>query len=404
MRGLARYAAGSVRFSVTGGRGERFLNACADAGIPVEGIRPTDTGYEAAVPLRDYKKMHAYARRSRCRLRVKEKYGAYFALAAYRGRWGILLGLFLCVLTLAVCGGLIWNICFINFTPEQEAYARAGLFEKGIYEGAFQDNARLVRAAGELFVESEDFGWVTLNFVKGRLVVENTQREKPPDFVGGEVTDVVAVSDGIVRRIDLTDGYPRVVLNQYVAKGQLLVGGVTMSDYNRPLYTHAEADVFAEVARTYAYTQPLQGETMLPSASCQSYYKLYLPWGELPLYLRADAPEGASRRVLRRPAAPLGFHLPALVEELQVRGMERTAWTLAPELARDMARSRILDAIRVEFGAYELLEEAPSVEQADGKLTLSLRVRFLANIGKMVPHEEKAPEESVDAEPGHAIS
>ena len=36
MNRLARYAMGSVNFEVTGGRGERFLNDCVNAGVPVE--------------------------------------------------------------------------------------------------------------------------------------------------------------------------------------------------------------------------------------------------------------------------------------------------------------------------------------------------------------------------------
>lgn len=385
MNGWARYAAGSVRFEVTGGRGERFLNACVEAGIPVEHICPTDTGYLVTAPLRDYKRMRPFARRNRCRLRVREKYGAYFALLAYRGRWGIALGLALCVLALFLGGDLIWNICFLNFTPEQETAARAMLFEQGIYEGAFQNHETLMRAASELFVDSEDYGWVTLNFVKGRLVVEKTQRERPPEFISAELTNVVAVCDGIVRRIDLVDGYPGVVPGQYVARGQVLVSGMKLNSYERPMYTHAEADVWAEVENTYRYTQPLHGTSTLPTAECKSYYTLYLPWGELPLYRSVDLAGTAQRRVLRRPAAPLGFHLPALVEELQVRPTQPTAWALTPAQARDIARSRILDTLRMQFGEYELLEETAEVRQEGDAVTLALRLRFLANIGEMKP-------------------
>lgn len=399
MNGLARYLAGSVRFAVTGGRGERFLNACVGAGIPVEHIRPTDTGYEATVPLRDYRRMRPFARRNRCRLRVREKYGAYFALAAYRGRWGILCGLALCALALALGGDLIWNICFLNFTPEQEASARAMLFEQGIYEGAFQSHEALMRAAGELFIESEDYGWVTLNFVKGRLVVENTRRERPPEPVGAEITNVVAVCDGIVRRVDLAGGYPRVVPGQYVARGQVLVDGMKRNSYERPMYTHAEAAVWAEVENTYLYTQPLRGVAQLPTGEYQSYYTLYLPWGELPLYRGADLSGASQRRVLRRPAAPLGFHLPVLIEELQVRPTRQTEWTLTEDGARDIARSRVLDMLRTEFGVYELLEETAETRVDGDALTLRLHVRFLADIGKMVPYPEEmraenAPEDT----------
>ncbi len=96
---------------------------------------------------------------------------------------------------------------FYNFTPEQEASARAQLFEKGIYEGAFQNNEKLVRAAGELFVGSEEYGWVALNFVQGRLVVEKHSGRRCRS-IGTEVTNVVAKSDGIIRRLELVDGYP----------------------------------------------------------------------------------------------------------------------------------------------------------------------------------------------------
>lgn len=73
--------------------------------------------------------------------------------------------------------------------------------------------------AGELFVGSEEYGWVALNFVQGRLVVEKTQREKVPEPIGTEVTNVVAKSDGIIRRLELVDGYPRVVPGQYGGPG-----------------------------------------------------------------------------------------------------------------------------------------------------------------------------------------
>ena len=59
---------------------------------------------------------------------------------------------------------------------------------------------------------------------------------------------------------------------------------------------------------------------------------------------------------------------------------------------RKIRESGILDAIRAEFGDYELLEETPSAEEADGAVTLTLRVRMLADIGKMVPYEGEAME------------
>ena len=210
-----------------------------------------------------------------------------------------------------------------------------------------------MRAAGELFVGSEEYGWVALNFVQGRLVVEKTQREKVPEPIGTEVTNVVAKSDGIIRRLELVDGYPRVVPGQYVAQGQVLVSGMTLSQYERPLYSHAQAEVLAEVEKSYVYTQPLHVEPVLPQAVSKSYYKLYLPWGELSLYAQLDVPENASQRVLRRPAAPFGFHLPALVEETQVR----QAVSLAAQSLAQLGKPWVLEVSHMGylFGLFDAL-------------------------------------------------
>lgn len=402
MNRLSRYAAGSVRFEVIGGRGERFFNECVNADLPVEHVQPTETGYLATVPLRDYKRLRPLARHNRCTLRVREKYGAYFALLAYRNRWGILLGLALCAALLLACQDLIWNICFIGFTPAQEADVRAKLFEAGVCEGAFQENSRLIRAASEIFTKSEEYGWVTLNFVKGRLVVEKTDREKPPEFMETDITNVVAANDGIVRRIDLVNGYPEVVPGQYVARGRVLISGMRLNSYDRPLYSHAEGAVWAEVRNTYVCTQPLRGQTMLPTSECRSYYKLYLPWGEMALYGDMDVPQSATRRVTRRPAAPLGFHLPATIEETQVRLSRETAWEMTPEQAAAAARSHILDTIRMQFSTYELLSETPDVQINEDSVTLSLQVTLLADIGEQTSYTPPSGQAETPQEEAYA--
>jgi len=68
-----------------------------------------------------------------------------------------------------------------------------------------------------------------------------------------------------------------------------------------------------------------------------------------------------------------------------VRSTQPTAWTLTPEAACQIARSRILDTLRTQFGIYELLEETAEVREKSDSVTLVLRLRFLANIGEMKP-------------------
>ncbi len=385
MKRLVRYLEGKVRFEAEGGRCEHFINECERAGLALEKISPTQTGFTASTTPSEYKKMRSHARKSRCRLRVTEKYGAYFALHAYRKRRGILVGLIFGMILLFLGQNLIWNISFTDFEPEQEAYIRERLFENGIYEGAVRDREKLMSAAADIFAGTEEYGWLALNFVKGRLVVEKTDRIPTPQLIGQEYTDVIAAADGLVQSVEPQGGFVCARAGQYVAKGQVLVQGLRIGEYGKTDCTHAQARVMAQVEKTYRCTQPLKIRFRTPLQESRTYYKLWLPWGGLALYRNIDAPPSAQQTVRHRPAAPFGFHLPATIEEITVRGQKDAEQLLTPRQAQERAYSRILDEMRGEFGSFTILEEEKQAESTKDAVVLTVHVRFLTDIGRMVP-------------------
>ena len=144
---------------------------------------------------------------------------------------------------------------------------------------------------------------------------------------------------------------------------------ITFTDLDGRLLA-LKPDVTLSIAKT---AQPAPGETL------RYYYheNVYRPSAESHTF---------------QEIGQMGLELLGEVGETQVRQAAAVPFDLTPGLAEDIARSRILDAIRAEFGDYELLEETPSAEEADGAVTLTLRVRMLADIGKMVPYEGEAME------------
>ena len=83
-----------------------------------------------------------------------------------------------------------------------------------------------------------------------------------------------------------------------------------------------------------------------------------------------------------------------MVEETQVRLFQETAWEMTPEQAAAAARAHILDAIRMEFGTYEMISETPEAQVDEDAVTLSLHVVVLADIGKQVPYEASGEEKN----------
>ncbi|MEG2436038.1 MAG: sporulation protein YqfD [Ruthenibacterium sp.] len=389
-KGISAYLRGMIRFEVIGGLGERFLNICAQNGLVLAQITATPTGYLAKTTVADYKKMHVFARKNRCRLRMREKYGARFALWAYRSRFGIAIGAALCVFLLCACRSLVWSIDFAGakFTGAEQATLRRQLMQNDIYEGAFVTQKQLEKAQSALFIDHADYGWAKLNFIKGRVMVEKTIATKKPVILPTDVTNVVATADGIVQKAEVSSGFLRVNAGQAVAQGQVLVSGMNVGVTKLPYYTHAEAKIFAEIERTYEITQPYTVQVQLPQASLQLHRTGIALGRKIPLYKAENAPivsADALQSVRLVPLTLWGFHLPACIEEIETRETKAETLTYSPEMAREIALMKANDAFSQDFQEHRLLTQSVTFTQTEDAQMVRVRFTAIANIAKTVP-------------------
>src|SRR5699024_118430 len=68
-------------------------------------------------------------------------------------------------------------------------------------------------------------GWISLNFLDGRLVLEHTRSEIQTVQQPAEPGALYAAAGGQVVAVELEGGFTAVQPGQYVAAGQLLVNG-----------------------------------------------------------------------------------------------------------------------------------------------------------------------------------
>ena len=383
-KNIWNYLSGQVSFQVVNGRVDRFLTLCSERAIPLTSIHAVPGGVYAEAPARMYAKIAALARSCHCRLRLQERFGLCFALFLLRGRYGILAGIGAAILALCIFPNLIWNIRFYDFTPAEQQEMRQMLYHCGVYEGAFATQEDMGRIAAQLRSQTDDYSWIALNLVRGKLIVEKNNMEKKPGLQEQEVTDLVAISDGIIRFMDVRGGYYLVTANQSVREGQTLVTG--MCDENgegRVSYMHSEGEIYAEVEKTYRYTQPLTVTTDLAQSKTETTHRLFCFGLEIPLGSSAASPF-AIKNVYREPLSLFGFPLPATIETTLYREVAQKTYAVSESLALDLARNAVLQQAEKDFGDIELLDLDMESTTEQDSVTAVFHLRFIANIAKSV--------------------
>lgn len=369
-----------VDFTAFGGRSEKLITLCGRQGVPLYNIRPTADGFTARLPARRYREVSRLARRCGTRLRVRERRGVFFRLRAYRGRWGLVLAPLVFAAAVHLLGQSVWSIRYDGLDAAARSRVEQVLYSMDICEGAVLTQEKLRLAEKQLMDGDEAFGWVSLNFEKGRLVVEASPALQKPAIESNDPVDLVAAADGILLEVNVQEGFAVKSVGQTVAAGDVLVSAYKPDPYEQPVESHAKGLVVAAVKKTYRCVQPSTYEVQALTGDVQSSYRLRL-FGHT-FELGAQLPEGGEVRTVHRPLTVLGFALPATIEERYVPQREARQFHLTPDGARQYARFACLAQLYAEFPDAEIIAESRQESWDGGTLTYTMTVDFKADIAR----------------------
>ena len=369
-----------VGFAAFDGQSEKLITLCNRQGIPLYAVRPTADGFTAHLPARRYREASRLARRCGTRLRVRERRGVFFRLRAYRGRWGLVLAPLVFAAAVHLLGQSVWSIRYDGLDAAARNQVEQMLYSMDICEGAVLTQEKLRLAEKQLMDGDEAFGWVSLNFEKGRLVVEASPALQKPAIESNDPVDLVAAADGILLEVNVQEGFAVKSVGQTVAAGDVLVSAYKPDPYEQPVESHAKGLVVAAVKKTYQCVQPSTYEVQALTGRVVSSCRLRL-FGYT-LELGAQLPEGGEVRTVHRPLTVLGFALPATIEERYVPQREARQFHLTPDGARQYARFACLAQLYAEFPDAEIIAESRQESWDGGTLTYIMTVDFKADIAR----------------------
>lgn len=384
----AGWLLGKVQFAADGGAVERLLNRCSESGLTLAGLCPTPTGVTGWMLARDYRRIHRAAVHCHCRVHILRRRGLPFFLRRWRGRWGLPAG---AAVFLALClwlPGLLWCVRFYRVPASYQREIRRALYDCGIIEGCRPGGAALRRARQQILLRSQDLADVSLNFVRGRLVVEVSLRTPQPAAQRGAPGDIVAARAGIIERISVQQGFAVVAVGQQVSAGELLVTGSFFDDKTgNTVTTAASASVVARTQKSYLVSLPLQSAVLVPDGAPRVVRALLIGGRRIPLGGQQPPPENSIVQLRRTPLTAAGFALPAVLEQRFAYPRRAVAVTLSLPQAEAQARLRLQQALAQDGRTVQMIGSAFAGAAEGGVYRASLTVERLEEIGRPLPEK-----------------
>ena len=370
----------AVEFTACNGSTEALLTAAARAGLHPYGVTALPGGFGGRCAAWQYPRLAALARKRRVRLRIRRKLGLYFCLRPLLRRAGLWAGLAVFVPLLLFAQQFVWYADTSSLTTGQAARACAVLREAGLQPGAAVTEAKLT--AGEYaLLHSGEFSWASLNFAKGRLVVEAAAARPKPDIAAGTLHGIRARCSGTVVRTNLVSGTMLVVPGQQVEAGQGLIGTARSERDGTLIFAPAAGTVLAQFEWNDTRTVPLEENVFQYTGGCTRSIEL-LVFGQAFALPAAAAPENAVFTTRHyQPELPLlGLALPCSIRETCRYGQQPETLCRTEEQAAALARLQSLQALYAAWPDAERIARKEDCTVNDGRLNYTVTYTVVADI------------------------
>lgn len=284
---LIRFFRGSVQFTVRDGFLERFINLCAQNGVPVWEGRREGERYSAYTTLRGSRRLKELAGRAGVILDPPERHGAPELLRRYRKRTGLFAGTALVLAALMILGCFIWQVEVEGLVTIPEGEVRAALEELGVRRGVLRRNIDAREVERMLMLRLDKAAWVAVNLRGTSAKVEIMERVIPPERIDDQVPhNVVAAKPGFITYLEVYSGQPTVKAGDSVDTGEMLVSGIMEDKKGRNRTVHARAKVLAQTREELRVEVPYLQESYTVRGTAVRRYldvlsiQLPLFWGK----------------------------------------------------------------------------------------------------------------------------
>lgn len=246
---LISYIIGYVNISVEGYFIERFMNICISKKILLWNIkREKSTFLYANVGIKNFKKLKEIARKTKCKINIKEKKGLPFVLNRHRKRKIFLILLIVFFIIIFTLSNFIWNIEVTGTSNISKEEILETLKENGLKIGMAKNKVDTQKIINSIRLNRDDVAWVGIGITGTNATVKIVEADLKPEIIDeNDYCNIVSEKEGLIVKVTAKNGTPLVKKDDIVKKGSILIAGYIEGKYTGTRYVHSEGEVLAKV-------------------------------------------------------------------------------------------------------------------------------------------------------------
>lgn len=246
---LLNYILGYLRIEVEGYFIEKLINLSSNKSILLwNSKREKSTLLYTNISIKDFRKIVKIAKKTKCKVKIKEKKGLPFIFNKYRKRKIFFLSLCLIVVGIVILSNFIWNIELTGNTNISTEELIAVLEKEGLKIGTAKNKINTKKIVSKVRLDRNDLAWIGIELKGTNALVKVVEADKKPDIIKEEeYCNIVATKPGVIVKTNAINGTSLVKQGDTVNKGTILIAGWLEGKYTGTRYVHANGEIVAKV-------------------------------------------------------------------------------------------------------------------------------------------------------------
>ena len=375
---------GYVDIVVEGYYIERFINICNSRQIFLWNIRKDNSiTLYASIEAKRFKDLKDICKRTKCKVKIKNKKGFPFTVKKYKKRKVFLILLLIIILAIIALSRFIWNIDVEGNVDISKEEIMQLAEEHGLAIGASKGKIDTKEIINNIRLERDDIAWVGIDIKGTNAIIKIVEADEKPEIVNeDEYCNIVADKDAIITKVSAQNGTPLVKEGDVVTKGDIIIAGWLEGKYTGRQYVHSQGEVQARVWYTTTEKIALKETKKIETGNIENKYSVKINnfqinlHKSLPNFQKYDTIEENKKLRLFS-----NFYLPLELVTYTYKEYEEVVVVHSFEEAKQMGIDKAAETLKENIEGKKVLDKQVQVKAEAEYIEVQVTYEVEENIG-----------------------